>query len=163
MKPDSLFTSQRAFQAAKSLYLIWNWLHSDQRAGECPRYHGSAVKTKLKQEKQLIFVQCVLCPFYSRSISLNVKSIKRLLISSPIIEIGWAYLKCSLSLSLDAEGLPLIKTENSAAWRLLRYRRHLSGLSGFQSSTRSFPSILLPANVLECSAERSGRFSRDDL
>lgn len=32
MKPDSLFTSQRAFQAAKNLYLIWDWLHSDQTA-----------------------------------------------------------------------------------------------------------------------------------
>lgn len=131
MKPDSLFTSQRAFQAAKSLYLIWDWLHSDQRAGECPRYHSSAVKTKVKQEKHLItwsLCQCVLCPFYNRNISLNEKSIKRLLIYSPVIQICWAYLKSSLSLSLNAKELPLIKTENSAAWRLLKYRRHLSGL-----------------------------------
>lgn len=81
--------------------ISFDWLHSDQT----PWYHSSAVKTKLKQEKHLItwsLCQCVLGPFYSRSISLNEKSIKRLLISSPIIEICWAYLKCSLSLSLKS-------------------------------------------------------------
>lgn len=109
-------------------------------AGECPRYHSSAVKTKLKQEKHLItwyLCQCVLCLFFRRSISLNEKSIERLLISSPIIEICWAYLKRSLSLSLD-EGLPLIKAENSAAWRLLRYRHLLSGL-WFTKLYQEFP------------------------
>lgn len=104
MKPDYLFTSQKAFLAesircskyrAKSLYPIWDWLQSDQTAGICPvseyssiytiapciLYHYSAVKTKMNQgNHHLIFVQmCGLSGLQEEScISLNKNIIKML-------------------------------------------------------------------------------------